>query len=143
MTTKEYLGQIENSSRMIQNKLSEIYQLKAMACSVGVSSDKERVQTSGSKDMLGNTVSKIVDLEKETDKMVDGYIEKRKHIISQIDSLTNKDYYSVLTLRYVLNNTFDEISEKMNYSIRNVFKLHGRALQEFEKLYGSEYLESA
>lgn len=143
MTTKEYLGQIENSSRMIQNKLSEIYQLKTMACSVGVSSDKERVQTSGSKDMLGNTVSKIVDLEKETDKMVDGYIEKRKHIISQIDSLKNKDYYNVLTLRYVLNNTFDEISEKMNYSIRNVFKLHGRALQEFEKLYGSEYIESA
>ena len=75
--------------------------------------------------------------------MVDGYIEKRKHIISQIDSLKNKDYYSVLTLRYVLNNTFDEISEKMNYSIRNVFKIHGRALQEFEKLYGSEYIESA
>lgn len=140
MTTKEYLNQIENSSRIIQNKLSEIYQLKAMACSIGVSCEKERVQTSGNKDILGDTVSKIVDLEKEINILVDKYIQKRSHIISQIDSIGNMDYYNVLSLRYVLNNTFEEIAEKTNWSIRNVFNIHGRALQEFEKLYGEEYL---
>ena len=143
MDTKQYLKQIERLEKQIQNKLAEIYQLKTMACSVTVSnSDGERVQTSTDKDRLGSTVAKIVDLEKETDRLVDEFVDKRNHIIGQIDSMENADYYNVLSLRYVSRNTFEDIAEKTNFSIRQVFKLHGRALQEFEKIYGGEYLKN-
>ena len=138
MVTKKYLRQIERLDKMIQNKLSEIYQLKTMACSVTVSNDSERVQTSADKDRLGSTVAKIVDLEKETDMLVDRFIDKRSHIISQIDGLDNIDYYHVLSMRYVARNTFEEIAKKTNWSIRKVFSIHGEALKEFERLYGSE-----
>ena len=141
MDTKQYLSQIERLDKMIQNKLSEIYQLKTMACSVTVSNEKERIQTSSDKDRLGSTVAKIVDLEKETDMLVDRFIDKRSHIISQIDGLDNIDYYHVLSMRYVARNTFEEIGKKTNWSIRKVFSIHGEALKEFEKLYGSEYIE--
>ena len=141
MDTKQYLSQIERLDKMIQNKLSEIYQLKTMACSVTVSNEKERVQTSSDNDRLGSTVAKIVDLEKETDMLVDRFIDKRSHIISQIDGLDNIDYYHVLSMRYVARDTFETIAKKTNWSIRRVFSIHGEALKEFEKLYGSEYLE--
>ena len=141
MDTKQYLSQIERLDKMIQNKLSEIYQLKTMACSVTVSNEKERIQTSSDKDRLGSTVAKIVDLEKETDMLVDRFIDKRSHIISQIDGLDNIDYYHVLSMRYVARNTFEEIAKKTNWSIRKVFSIHGEALKEFERLYGHEYLE--
>ena len=141
MDTKQYLSQIERLDKMIQNKLSEIYQLKTMACSVTVSNEKERVQTSYDNDRLGSTVAKIVDLEKETDMLVDRFIDKRSHIISQIDGLDNIDYYHVLSMRYVARDTFETIAKKTNWSIRRVFSIHGDALKEFEKLYGSEYLE--
>ena len=140
MTTKSYLSQIERLDRMIQNKLSEIYQLKTMACSVTVSNDGERVQNSGDKDRMGTTVAKIVDLERETDELVDGFVEKRKRIVGQIDSIENVDYYHVLSMRYIARDTFETIAEKTNWSIRKVFILHGKALLEFEKMYGSEYL---
>lgn len=142
MDTKQYLNQVERLGKQIQNKLSEIYQLKTMACSVSVSNEKDRVQTSPDKDRLGSTVAKIVDLEKETDRLVDEFVEKRNHIIGQIDSMDNVDYYHILSLRYVSRNTFDDIADKTGWSIRQVFKLHGRALQEFEKLYGGEYLKN-
>ena len=138
MDTKQYLSQIERLDKMIQNKLSEIYQLKTMACSVTVSNEKERIQTSSDKDRLGSTVAKIVDLEKETDMLVDRFIDKRSHIISQIDGLDNIDYYHVLSMRYVARDTFETIAKKTNLSIRRVFSIHGDALKEFEKLYGSE-----
>ena len=141
MDTKQYLSQIERLDKMIQNKLSEIYQLKTMACSVTVSNEKERVQTSSDNDRLGSTVAKIVDLEKETDMLVDKFIDKRSHIISQIDGLDNIDYYRVLSMRYVARDTFETIAKKTNWSIRRVFSIHGDALKEFEKLYGSEYLK--
>ena len=127
---------------MIQNKLSEIYRLKTIACSVTVSTDKEAVDVSSDKDKLGSTVTKIVDLEKDTDRLVDEFMRKRNHIISQIDSMENTDYYHVLSMRYVNQNTFEEIAQATNWSIRKIFTTHGRALQEFERLYGKEYLEN-
>lgn len=140
MTTKTYLSQIERLDRMIQNKLSEIYQLKTMACSVTVSNDGERVQNSGDKDRMGSTVAKIVDLERETDELVDSFVRKRKRIIEQIDSIEDLDFYHVLSMRYVARDTFETIAAKTNWSIRKIFSLHGKALLEFEKMYGSEYL---
>lgn len=140
MTTKEYLGQISRLDRMIQNKLSEIYQLKTMACSVTVSSDKERVQTSADKDRLGSTVAKITDLEKETDMLVDDFVNKRKHIIEQIDRMSDINMYHVLSARYVSKKTFDEIADELTYSRMQVNRIHGKALLEFEKRYGNEYI---
>ena len=140
MTTKTYLSQIERLDRMIQNKLSEIYQLKTMAGSVTVSNEGERVQTSGDKDRMGSTVAKIVDLERETDELVNSFVKKRKRIIEQIYSIEDLDFYHVLSMRYVARDTFETIAVKTNWSIRKIFSLHGKALLEFEKMYGSEYL---
>ena len=140
MTTKEYLNQIERLDKMITNKLSEIYQLKIMACSITVSGDSERVQTSGNHDKLGSTIAKIVDLERETDELVDSLVDKRKEILRQIDNMKNIDNYDVLHKHYVERRTFQDIADSENWSIRQVFNIHGRALQEFEKMYGDTYL---
>ena len=139
MTTKEYLNQIERLDKMITNKLSEIYQLKIMACSITVSGDSERVQTSGNQDKLGSTIAKIVDLERETDELVDSLVDKRKEILSQIDNMKNIDHYDVLHKHYVERRTFQDIADSEHWSIRQVFNIHGRALQEFEKMYGDTY----
>ena len=142
MDTKQYLRQIKRLDRQIQNKLSELYNLKMMASSISVSNEGERVQTSGNKDQLGAVVAKIVDMEKEVDKMVDLFVDTRSEIISQIDSMDDLDSYDILSMRYVAGKTFHEISEKTGWSIRKVFSLHGKALLEFEKKYGREYLEN-
>lgn len=82
MNTKTYLNQISRLDKMIQNKLSEIYRLKTIACSVTVSTNKEAVDVSSDKDKLGSTVTKIVDLEKDTDRLVDEFM--RKEIILSV-----------------------------------------------------------
>ncbi len=142
MDTKSYLSRISRLDRQIQNKLSEIYQLKAMACSVTVSKDGEHVQTSGDKDKLGNAVAKIVDLEHETDTLVDEFVNERRKIIEQIDKIEDEDLYHVLSMRYISKNTFEDIAKKTNWSVRKVFMLHDKALKEFERLYGDGYLEN-
>lgn len=140
MDTKAYLKQIERLDRMIQNKLVEIYQLKTIACNATVSNENERVQTSADKDRLGSTVAKIIDLEKETDILVTDFVNKRKHIVEQIDRIEDINMYHVLSARYVAKKTFDEIADELNYSRMQVNRIHGKALLEFEKRYGHEYL---
>ena len=136
MTTKTYLGQIERFERMIQNKLTEINQLKVMACNVTVPTSNERVQTSSDKDKVGTLVSRIADLEKEVDSM----IEKRGMIVNQIDSIEDTDVYDVLAKRYILKKDLKVIAVEKGVSFRHMGRIHFDALKMFEKKYGSRYL---
>ena len=140
MNTKQYLNQVRRYDRMISNKLSEIYQLKTLATSISVATDGDRVQSSGSKDRMGNTVARLVDLERETDKLIQVYTEKRQVIISQIDSMEDMNFYDVLFHRYIEGKTFEAISEDMHYSWRQVMRIHDDALAAFEKKFGSWYM---
>lgn len=140
MKTQEYLKQIERLNKMIQNKLSEISQLRDIANSVTAVPKEANVQASSDHDKIGSAVSKLIDLEKETECLMDEYISRRKRIIRQIDEIENVDYYHVLSMRYVGGRTFEAVADATNWSVRKVFSIHGNALQEFERLYGDEYL---
>ena len=140
MTTKQYLNQIDRINRMINNKLAEIYQLKTMVCSISVSADEDKVQTSSDKDKLGSAVAKIVDLENEINKAIDMYVGKREKIISQIEAINDVMEYQVLFSRYIEGKTFEQIAEDNEYSVRQMLRIHGSALVEFEKRFGQEYL---
>lgn len=136
MNTKQYLSQIERYEKMIQNKLSEINQLKTMACNVTIPAGNERVQTSPDKDKIGTIVSRIADLEKEVDSM----IEKRCEIVKQIESIEDTDVYDVLAKRYILKKDLKVIAVERGISFRHIGRVHFDALKTFERKYGSRYL---
>lgn len=140
MTAKQYLSQIERLNKMISNKLSEIYQVKSMASNISVLNEKDKVQTSGSKDRIGDMVSKMVDLEKEAQEYVNIYTDLRRKVIMQIDSMQKENHYRVLFAKYIEDKTFDAIAEEMGYSWRQIIRIHGAALAEFEKMYGKEFV---
>lgn len=139
MDTKQYLQQISRLDRMINNKLSEISQLRELAMSVSAVKNEERVQTTPNFDKIGTAYCKIAEMEEKLDKLIDEYVDKKNLIISQIDKVENETYYEILFARYIEKKTFEKIADEMTYSWRQVIRLHGRALQEFEKKYGNTY----
>ena len=140
MQTKEYLNQISRMNRMINNKLTEISQLREMACSISAIKNEERVQSTPNFDKMGSTYAKIDEMEHNLDKMIDDYVEKKNVIISQIDSMEDEVTYGILFSRYIEKKTFEVIATEMNYSFRQITRLHGKALLDFEKKYGNLYL---
>lgn len=141
MTTKEYLSQIKYLNAKIKNKSLELYQLETMAYSVSGLNSNEKVQTSFKQDRMGDAVVKIINYKNEIKALRDSLMDKRKHIISQIDSIKDLNMYEVLTSHYVNRKSFDDIAAEMNYSRMQINRIHGKALQEFEKNFGGEYLE--
>ena len=139
MDTKQYLQQISRLDRMIQNKLAEISQLRELAMSVSAVKNEERVQNTPNFDKIGTAYCKIEEMEEKLDKLIDEYVDKKNLIISQIDKIENETYYEILFARYIEKKTFEKIADEMTYSWRQVIRLHGRALQEFEKKYGNTY----
>ena len=140
MDTKQYLQQISRLDRMINNKLAEISQLRELAMSVSAVKNEERVQTTPNFDKIGTAYCKIEEMEEKLDKLIDEFVDKRNLIISQIDKIENETYYEILFARYIEKKTFEKIADEMTYSWRQVIRLHGRALQEFERVYGNMYL---
>ena len=140
MTTKEYLCQISRLDRMINNKLSEISQLRELAMSVSAVKNEERVQTTPNFDKIGTAYCKIEAMEEKLDNLIDEFVDKKNLIISQIDKIENETYYEILFARYIEKKTFEKIADEMNYSFRNTTRLHGRALREFEMKFGKTYL---
>ena len=139
MDTKQYLQQISRLDRMINNKLAEISQLRELAMSVSAVKNEERVQTTPNFDKIGNSYCKIEAMEEKLDKLIDEFVDKKNLIISQIDKIENETYYEILFARYIEKKTFEKIADEMAYSWRQIIRLHGGALQEFEKKYGNTY----
>jgi len=147
MTTKEYLQQISRLDKIIRIKLVDLHQLETMATSVKISYSEEKVQTSLKVDRLANAVEKIVDTKNETADKVEEYIRLRKKIMCQLDDMIKSggieysNYYYILSSRYVEGKSFNKIARDMDYSRMQINRLHGKALIEFEKRYGQEYLK--
>lgn len=141
MTTKDYLNQISRLNRMINNKLTEITQLRELSCSISAIGNEEKVISSSDPDKIGATYAKIDEMERNLDKMIDEYIEKKNLIIGQIDGIENEDYYDILFSRYIEKKTFEVIATEMKYSWRQIIRLHGKALKAFEEKYGNTYLK--
>lgn len=140
MKTKDYLSQVSRLNKMINNKLSEISQLRELSVSISAIGNDEKVQTSPNFDKIGTAIAKIDELENNLDKMIDEYLVKREMIIAQIDTMEEESVYQILFSRYIEKKTFEKIATEMEYSWRQIVRLHGKALQQFEKKYGEEYL---
>ena len=142
MTTKEYLSQISRLNRVMENKFEEIKQLRELSQSVkSIDNTRERVDTTPNFDKIGTAVSKIDELERDLDTMIDEYVNKKNKIIMQIDSMEDETLYTILFSRYVEKKTFEKIATETSYCYRQITRLHGKALREFEKKYGETYLE--
>ena len=125
---------------MINNKLTEIAQLKDMAASISAPQSGERVQTTPNFDKIGTKYAKIDEMERKIDGMVDELVDKKEKIIQQIDAMEDENTYNILFARYIEKKTFEVIATEMKYSWRQVVRLHGTALKQFEKKYGEGYL---
>lgn len=141
MTTKEYLSQFERLSYMITNKSAEIDRWRTLACNTSCPTDKERVQTSGTGDMVGVASAAVVDIERDIKVMIKSLRKMQGEIEKQIESLPNLDEYNALHSKYILLMTADNIALRMGWSRSKFWRVHDRALDNFQKKYGSVYLE--
>lgn len=139
METKQYLNQISRLDRMINNKLSELAEVKTMAFGVTALNDGERVQTSGDKDRLGNAVAKIVDMEKEIDELVDKFVDYKKEVLQILSMLKSQRHKQILFGKYFEYKSIYTIADELEMSDRGCKKAHKRALEEFEKIKNTIY----
>ena len=132
MQAKEFLNKIRHIDMMIDCKLEQTYNLRSRLTSINVTMG-ERVQSSLDPDKFTNTISKIVELEKEINDDIDKLVDLKSIARKAIESLDNDIEKMVLYKRYFENKTFEQISVELNYSWRRIHQFHGDALKKLER----------
>lgn len=133
MRAKEYMNQISKIDRIIQNKIVEMEHWKAIATSTTVSTEGERVQSSGSKEKMADAVCRYMDMQTEINDDIDRLIDTKQEIISTIEQL-NVDEYDVLHKIYVQFKTFQEVAAEKGKSYSWVTSKHGRGLANLQRI---------
>ena len=135
MLSKEVLNKIRKIDMMIDFKCEQVETLRSRLTSLGSPSTGDKVQSSLDPDKFTNTMSKIIELEEKINADIDELVDLKRDAMNCIEKL-NKDVEKlVLYKRYFNNKSFEQISVEMGYSWRQIHRIHGNALKNFDKVY--------
>ena len=135
MTAKEYLNRGRRLDELIDSKLREIDRLRRLSTSVSSPpADTERASGGLPQSRVENTVVKIVALEEEINAETDRLVDIHREIRTAIESLNSPKERLILRERYINDLGWEDIAVKLNYSVRQVLRVHGQALKNFAKV---------
>lgn len=130
-----YLGEykaIKQRISALQNELDDIRENATRATSRITA---ERISGTGKKDGMANAAIRAVDVERRLENLIDHQrdcLDMRLFLIEQMDNESEK---LVLTLRYIRCMRWEDIAREIHYGLTATYELHGRALQNFWKVY--------
>ena len=133
MNAKQYLKQAYKLNEKIKDKQERLDDLKEMSTSTGaIDYSKDKIQSSPSQDApFTKQVMQIIELEEELQKDIDRLKNLKVEINRAVKSVDDVDGSMVLSKRYILMKTWEQISSEMGYSISQLHRIHDRAIKNF------------
>ena len=135
MNAKEYLSQAMWLDQRINSKLEQKEQLEALAKRVTVNFTQEKVSGGrATTSPMEDATVKLIDLCHEINDDIDELITLKAEILEIISKVDDPVSQLLLQMRYIEGKTWEEVAYDLDYNSRTVFKIHGRALKEIEKI---------
>jgi len=128
MTAKEYLGQAYRLDQRINSKLEQVLSLRELTTKA--TATMSDMPGGGSRNVykMQDIIGKIVDLENEINADIDKLVDLKREMVMVIKAVTDPELQTLLELRYLCFKTWEQIAVDMQYSTRNIYKLHDTAI---------------
>ena len=128
-SVKDFLYQVRDAKRKLQGIEDRINLLQA---SMGVRGMTFEEHVSSGHDFSGSSVEStfiaLSELEERRRKAEKNYRDALTQVTAVIARLAGEKQRTVLTAKYIDGLPWEEIAKRLNTNVRNVQKLHGRAL---------------
>ena len=132
MTVKEFLRSVREQDRLLRAYEQELENLRRRAYNISSPRLGDKIQ-SNHLATLDEIVDKLDSQIEKVNAAWDALIDKRDQAKTLIDKVDDESARCVLYRYYILGKTWEQIAVEMNYTIRWIYKLHGKALQDLEK----------
>ena len=126
MTTKEWLSRATNIDKEIGRLLRE--RRAAWERAVSVTLRLNATCVTSTKDP--HKYDTLVAYENLIDQKVDELYAIKQEIMAAINNVQDSTLRALLTEKYINGKKWEQIAVDLNYSWRQIIRLHGRALQE-------------
>ena len=77
---------------------------------------------------------KIIDLQDEINRDIDTLVDLKTDIMRLVKSVSCREYQTILEKRYLCFQSWEKIAAAMDYDIRWLYRLHGKALEEVQEI---------
>ena len=134
MTAKEYMNQARYLDLRIRSKVAQIDRLNDLATHVTSTISDMPKSSSPDPSRMETTICKIVDLERDITEDLGHLMDLKQELQQVVDGVSRPEYQVILQKRYLEMEQWEDIASDMNYDVRYVQKLHGRALADVQEL---------
>lgn len=136
MKIRELLNSYHAVNHRIDAMLEQIAELRSLAAKVTVLPFSESHSKGTYTDRVGRTTARIIDLENEINDEIDRLVDIKISIDKLVSSLDNELHRTIIERHYILNESWEKISEKIGYSRRHITRLHDKAIESLERIHG-------
>ena len=126
------MGQAYRVDLRIRCKMEQVQSLRELA--IKASSTLSDMPKGSGYTSKADIVAKIIDYENEINKEIKKLVKLKEDVTDAINSIPNAEQRTLLELRYLMFNKWEEIAIAMGYGIDNVYKIHKRALKNISKI---------
>lgn len=137
MTAKQYLNRARRIDKEVDALLRLVQSTRESLESITQNYDSDGA--TGTKNP--HKFDKLVELEALVDSKVDELIDVKMEIINTISKLKDNRQRIILTEYYLDMKTWEQVSVDIQFSYQHTHRLHGRALQEVQRIITDENLQ--
>lgn len=135
MTVKEYLNRARYLDREIEAKIDHLERIDSMVNRVTPVLSDMPSNPSTDRNKREKLLVKMIDLKWEINAEIDELVDTKRELNKFISKIDNSSYRLLLELRYVNLSTWEKIAEIMDVGVRHIYRMHGTALVEADKIW--------
>lgn len=129
---KTFLRKVRDLDRAVEVAMRQIDSCEASATRITPYYSHTASGPSGNSNE--NKILNLIEAREKSNQAIDSFADYRDECIRLINLIPSAIHRQVLTLRYINYFKWEKIEKEMQYSEAQVFRLHGQALTEFEKV---------
>lgn len=135
MNVEKWLSKIKKLDQLIDAKLAERTRLRAIATDISPKPmDGMPFENTGMPPQkMENAIIKLIELEREIDRIIMEYMDYKQYVISVLEQLPDKEY-GVLHRYYIRYMTLEQIAESMGYSRQQIWRIKKNGLKILQNL---------
>ena len=130
LTPKEYLQQAYRIDRKIKLDIEKLSAMRSALFGKAVSYESDGTQHTPHGNGIEAAMLRVLEYEERINAEIDRLTDTRLKIEQVINLVPDDTQREVLTRRYLLYQKWEYIAVEMNYNIKWIFKLHGKALSK-------------
>lgn len=132
MGAKDELWQVRRAKARVRRREDEIEELECILA--GCTAKVDGLPKAQGGDKLAEQVGRLVELKEFLAAEIETFLDERERALARIRGIKNENMQDVLVYRYIVGLDWESVAKAMHYDKRHVYKIHGWALQAYEKV---------